>query len=57
MFMMMDVHLRPTRVDFRAPAIGILAWVDGIRVENACQLDFWLNGSILVEDPLKNGGQ
>lgn len=39
-------------VDFRAPALGVLAGEQGVRVENASEFDLELDGSVLVEDPV-----
>lgn len=39
-------------VDFGAPALGVLAGVHGVGVEDAGQLDFQLDRAVLVEDPV-----
>lgn len=49
MLMIVCVH---TRVDFRSPAVGILARVHGVCVQNASEFDFKLDGAVLVEDPV-----
>ena len=39
-------------VDLRAPAFEIFVWVHGVCVEDASELDFKLDGTVLVEDPV-----
>ena len=41
-----------TRVYFRTPTFRVLAGIHGIRVQDPRQLDFELNGAVLVEDPV-----
>lgn len=39
-----------TWIHLGAPSIGIFSRIDGIRVQNSRQLDFWLNCAILLEE-------
>jgi len=39
-------------VDFRSPALGVFTWVQGVGVQDSSELDFQLDGSILVEYPV-----
>lgn len=39
-------------VDFGAPALGVFAFVHGVRVEDTSQLDLELDGAVLVQDPV-----
>lgn len=41
-----------SRVNFGAPALGVLTGVHGIGVEDTRQLDVELDGAVLVEDPV-----
>lgn len=41
-----------SRVNFSSPAFGILTRIHRICVQDASQLDFQLNRTILVEDPV-----
>lgn len=41
-----------TRVDFRAPWRGRLAWVQRVSVQDTGKLDLELNCAVLVEDPV-----
>ena len=49
--MLMIVGVNPG-VDFCSPALGILAWVHSVCVQDACKLDLQLHGTVLVEDPI-----
>lgn len=49
MLVVMRIH---TRIYTRAPGSGVLVRVEGVRVEDARQLDLGLDGAVLVEDPL-----
>ena len=41
-----------TGVDFRSPAVSILARVHRIRVQDSSQFDFQLDCTVLVKDPV-----
>jgi hypothetical protein len=41
-----------SRINFRSPSLGVFTWVHGICVQNTSELDFELNSSILMEDPV-----
>lgn len=38
-------------IDLRAPPVRVLVGIHDVRVEDTCQLDFGLDGAVLVEDP------
>lgn len=46
-----DTYVDPG-VHFGSPALGVLAGGQGIGVEDAGQLNFELDGAVLVEDPV-----
>lgn len=39
-------------INFRSPSLGVFTWVHGICVQDTSELDFELNSSILMEDPV-----
>lgn len=41
-----------SRINFRSPSLGVFTWVHGICVQDTSELDFELNSSILMEDPI-----
>ncbi len=41
-----------SRINFRSPSLGVFTWVHCICVQDTSELDFELNGSVLMEDPV-----
>lgn len=41
-----------TRIDFSAPALGVFAGIHRVGVQDSCELDFELNCTIQVKDPV-----
>lgn len=49
--MLVVVSVDP-RVDFSSPALSVLAWKHGIGIQDTSELDFQLDSTILVENPV-----
>jgi hypothetical protein len=41
-----------SRINFCSPSLGVFTWVHGICVQDTSELDFELNSSVLMEDPV-----
>ena len=49
MLMVMSID---SRIYFCSPSLGVFTWVHGICVQDTSELDFELNSSVLMEDPV-----
>lgn len=49
MLVVVRIH---ARIDLGAPAVQVFARIAGVRIEDAGEFDFKLDGAVLVEDPV-----